>query len=125
MTTCSEANQQCGVIRENERNGVYPGSPYTADWIPTVAHWQANLNCGGFGYTGPADGIWGPNSRKAAQVQARGFGYQGPIDGVWGVNTWKAIQEMARRYGGYQGPIDGDPGPNTWYALWNYFRPHL
>ncbi len=124
MTTCSEALTQCTDIRENERNGVYPGSPSTADWVPTVAHWQADLTCGGWGYSGPSDGYWGINSRMAVQRQVVQYGYGGPIDGVWGVNTWKAIQRMAQQ-GGYGGPIDGLPGSNTWYARWNLFRPHL
>jgi peptidoglycan hydrolase-like protein with peptidoglycan-binding domain len=41
-----------------------------------------------------------------------GAGYSGPVDGVAGPNTWKALQRIAKR-GGYAGPIDGIPGPNT------------
>lgn len=124
MTTCSEASAQTEKIRENERNGVYPGDSHTANWIPTVAHWQETLTCGGYGYSGVSDGYWGINSRKAGQVQARRWGYTGPIDGAWGVNTWKAIQTMARG-GGYNGPIDGVPGGNTWAAIYVLFRPML
>ncbi|MFJ8896632.1 peptidoglycan-binding domain-containing protein [Leifsonia sp. NPDC102414] len=66
------------------------------------------------GYTGPSDGIMGPNSWKGFQVYLRNFdGYAGAIDGIPGPQTYEAMQRMARD-GGYTGPIDGVMGPNSW-----------
>ncbi|HEX6685207.1 MAG TPA: peptidoglycan-binding domain-containing protein [Candidatus Limnocylindrales bacterium] len=66
------------------------------------------------GYTGPADGIPGPNTWRGVQrfLAARGV-YGGPADGIPGPNTYRGIQ-LTARHGGYTGPIDGIPGPNTW-----------
>jgi peptidoglycan hydrolase-like protein with peptidoglycan-binding domain len=124
MTTCEEAYAQCAAIRR-DNHGQW-GDRYTSDYVPTVAHWQGELNCGGYGYSGPADGYWGTASRKAAQVQvSRHWGYTGPIDGAWGPNTWRAIQRMCASQGGYNGAIDGVPGRETWAALYRTFRPTL
>lgn len=91
--------------------------PGLADNRITVAYWQARMTCRGY-YSGPVDGIWGPNSRAAVQQDmAARYSYTGPIDGVWGVNTWAAIQRFAAAEGGYSGPIDGVPGPNTWTGI--------
>ena len=50
--------------------------------------------------------------------------YSGPVDGVWGPNTIKAIQytcslPAAQTYGG---PIDGAVGINTVYGVIEYAR---
>lgn len=68
------------------------------------------------GYSGPVDGVPGPNTWKGVQAVLRDYGYVGPIDGAPGPNTWKALQRLAAT-GGYAGPIDGDPGARTWAAL--------
>ncbi len=66
-----------------------------------------------YGYTGPIDGVFGPNTRKAIQRAAREGGYTGPIDGALGRNTIKGVQTYARR-GGYKGIVDGIPAELTW-----------
>jgi peptidoglycan hydrolase-like protein with peptidoglycan-binding domain len=97
---------------------------FEADYIVTVAYWQASVYCAGL-YTGPADGYWGPNSRAAVQQDMRRYGYNGPIDGVWGTSTWRAIQQFATREGTYRGPIDGVPGRNTWEGIFYAVVPFL
>ncbi|MFE2555457.1 GH25 family lysozyme [Streptomyces sp. NPDC059352] len=68
------------------------------------------------GYTGPLDGVLGPNSWKGVQtVLAQGYS-DGPIDGTPDPDTYKGLQRLAADYG-YTGPIDGVPGPNTFAAL--------
>jgi GH25 family lysozyme M1 (1,4-beta-N-acetylmuramidase)/lysozyme family protein len=72
------------------------------------------------GYTGPLDGVLGPNSWKGIQTLLTRLGlYSGPIDGVPGLNTYKGLQLLAQR-GGYTGPIDGVMGPNTYTGLRGY-----
>lgn len=72
------------------------------------------------GYTGPQDGVLGPNSWKGVQtLLTQAQKYTGPIDGVPGVNTYKGLQTLAAGFG-YTGPIDGVPGPNTYAGLRNY-----
>lgn len=115
MTTCAEAAGQLVGIRSSNPN--YSNNRRVADYVVTVAHWQAMINCAGH-YTGPADGIWGPNSRLGVQkhLAAKNL-YGGLQDGVWGSLTWTAIQNWARTEGTYRGPVDGVPGPNTWEAI--------
>lgn len=57
----------------------------------------------------------GPNSWKGLQVWLRdaNYGYSGPIDGIPGPNTYAAMQRMAQQQG-YQGAVDGVMGPNSW-----------
>ncbi|MBV1851319.1 GH25 family lysozyme [Catellatospora tritici] len=72
------------------------------------------------GYTGPVDGVLGPNSWKGVQTLLKQLGlYSGPVDGVPGTNTYKGLQLLAQR-GGYTGPVDGLPGPNTYAGLRGY-----
>jgi len=49
------------------------------------------------------------------------YGYTGPIDGIPGPNTYKAMQRMAAEtwIGRYTGPIDGIMGPNSWRGFAN------
>lgn len=122
MTTCSEASAQIEQIRRENVN--YSSYRTVADYVVTVAHWQAYLNCSLHLYSGPADGIWGINSRQAVQTRMQQLGhYHGPVDGDWGINTWKAIQQWATDDGIYEGPIDGVPGPNTWSAIFGILVP--
>jgi hypothetical protein len=68
------------------------------------------------GYSGPMDGVPGPNSWRGVQNVLRQFGYTGPIDGIPGPNTFRALQQLAQS-AGYTGPIDGVPGPNTYAGV--------
>lgn len=114
MVSCAEASEQASNVRAANPN--YSNFRQVADYVVTVASWQNNLVCAGH-YNGPADGIWGPNSRKGVQLQMRAYEYGGPIDGDWGTNTWKAIQRFAAADGNYDGPIDGAPGGFTWEGI--------
>ncbi|MFC4131726.1 peptidoglycan-binding protein [Hamadaea flava] len=72
------------------------------------------------GYTGPLDGVLGPNSWKGIQTLLTQLGlYSGPVDGVPGTNTYKGLQLLAQR-GGYTGPVDGVLGPNSYAGLRGY-----
>jgi hypothetical protein len=65
-------------------------------------------------YTGPVDGVFGPNSIKGVQLTIRNVGYTGPVDGVLGPVGSRYIQTYAQRFGSYTGPVDGVLGPNSW-----------
>ena len=71
------------------------------------------------GYTGPIDGAMGTHSWMGVQTVLRGFGYTGPIDGVMGTQSYAALQRVAR-LGGYMGPVDGVMGVNSWKGLQNF-----
>lgn len=120
MTTQQEEYDQSVAVREANPDYILRQSE--ADFVVTVACWQVQLFDRGL-YSGPADGIWGPNSRRAVQLQVHPYGYNGPYDGVWGINTWKGIQQMVTSTSTYRGPIDGVPGPNTWAALFFAYVP--
>jgi hypothetical protein len=65
-------------------------------------------------YSGPVDGVWGPNSIKGIQTTIRNVGYTGPIDGIPGSNTCYYVQVYAKRFGDYSGPVDRVLGPFSW-----------
>lgn len=65
-------------------------------------------------YSGPVDGVWGPNTIKGIQATAANVGYDGAIDGAPGSNTCYYVQVYAQRFGDYKGPIDRVLGPNGW-----------
>ncbi|WP_225795149.1 peptidoglycan DD-metalloendopeptidase family protein [Streptomyces aculeolatus] len=97
------------------------GLPKTAteeDGVPGPVMWMRTQNWLRIesGYTGPIDGVPGPNTYAALQRNMRNWGYAGPIDGVPGPQTWAAVQRLAATYG-YTGPIDGVMGPNSWRAF--------
>ncbi|SFL80732.1 hypothetical protein SAMN04515692_11349 [Leifsonia sp. CL147] len=81
--------------------------------MPDRCMW-AEMQAMARGYTGPRDGVMGPNSWRGFQEYLRWIGCNpGVSDGVPGPNTYKAMQQFARG-GGYTGPIDGVMGPNSW-----------
>lgn len=65
-------------------------------------------------YSGPLDGVWGPNTIKGIQTTIRNVGYSGSIDGVPGPSTCYYVQDYAAKFGDYSGPIDKVLGPNSW-----------
>lgn len=65
-------------------------------------------------YSGPVDGIWGPETRKGVQRTIKNVGYDGPIDGIIEGNGARLIQVYAQKFGDYKGPIDRKLGPNSW-----------
>ncbi|MFI5784306.1 GH25 family lysozyme [Streptomyces sp. NPDC051640] len=92
-----------------------PKSATEQDGVPGPVMWRRAQNWLRItsGYTGPIDGVPGPNTYAALQRSLRGWGYTGPIDGVMGPNSWAAVQRLAASHG-YTGPIDGAMGPNSW-----------
>ncbi|MEO3763124.1 GH25 family lysozyme [Streptomyces sp. B8F3] len=92
-----------------------PKTSTEQDGVPGPVMWQRTQNWLRIeqGYTGPIDGVPGPNTYAALQRAMRGWGYTGPIDGVPGTHTWAAVQRLAAAHG-YTGPIDGVMGPNSW-----------
>ncbi|MFF3959092.1 peptidoglycan DD-metalloendopeptidase family protein [Streptomyces sp. NPDC001890] len=95
--------------------GGLPKTSTEQDGVPGPVMWQRTQNWLRIesGYTGPIDGIPGPNTYAALQRNMRDWGYTGPVDGVPGPNTWAAVQRLAAVHG-YTGPIDGAMGPNSW-----------
>lgn len=81
-----------------------------AQWR-TIQDWLKRLGR----YSGPVDGVPGPNTWAGIQTTVKKYGYySGPVDGIPGANTAKGMQSYARDGGGYGGPIDGILGPNSW-----------
>ncbi|QNP64959.1 GH25 family lysozyme [Streptomyces genisteinicus] len=94
------------------------GLPKTSteqDGVPGPVMWRRAQNWLRIesGYTGPIDGVPGPNTYAALQRNMRNWGYTGPVDGAPGPNTWAAVQRLAAAHG-YTGPIDGAMGPHSW-----------
>lgn len=102
--------------------GDLPLTTTEQDGIPGVIYYKRIQTVGrrDFGYTGPIDGITGPNTEKVrVQLTARELNGRGTPrtsaqeDGVPGPIYWKRVQTVGRSFG-YTGPIDGVPGPNTY-----------
>lgn len=108
--------------RASEPAPSKPSAPSTSGrdwsyWEPTGAlakRVQRALKARGR-YSGPVDGVFGPNTRKGVQETLRHSGeFVGTIDGVIGRGGSYGIQTYARRFGDYAGPIDGAPRTASW-----------
>ncbi len=96
-----------------------PKTSTVNDGVPGPIFW-ARMQClgRGWGYTGPVDGVMGPNSWKAVQRYMDHHGwYDGPIDGNPGAETRKGLQRWAKARGGYDGPISGTTERDAYKAL--------
>ncbi len=117
-----------------EENGV-PGPNYYARQqyyvsllIHTFTHVAIYLTFGAishqaskYGYTGPINGVLGPNSWAGTQRGMRNYGYTGPDNGIPGVNTYMAMQRLAAQHG-YTGPINGILGENSYKGIAKYLN---
>lgn len=104
--------------------GTLPKTTTEQDGIPGVIYYQRIQTVGqrDFGYTGPIDGVTGPNTEKIrVRITARELNSRGgprtsaQEDGIPGSIYWTRVQTVGRAFG-YTGPIDGVPGPNTYTA---------
>lgn len=99
---------------------------------------QQRLQTWGY-YNGPADGLWGPDTKAAVEryQQNRGLAVNGRLDDatrnslrVPGVSPVaisdptdvRTIQNRLRQLGHYNGPADGVWGPDTQLAMENFQR---
>jgi hypothetical protein len=65
-------------------------------------------------YSGPIDGVFGPNSWKGVQTFLTNQKFKiDHIDGVPDAETNRGLQTYAQK-GGYTGPVDGVLGPKSW-----------
>lgn len=104
--------------------GGLPRTSTEQDGIPGVIYWKRIQTVGArdFGYTGPIDGVTGPNTENirvritARELNRRGGPTTSAVnDGVPGPIYWKRVQTVGRDFG-YTGAIDGVPGTNTYKA---------
>jgi len=104
--------------------GSLPQTTTEQDGIPGVIYYKRIQTVGqrDFGYTGPIDGVTGPQTEKIrVRITARELNNRGTPrtsaqeDGVPGSIYWTRVQTVGRSFG-YTGPIDGIPGANTYKA---------
>ncbi|ADO71394.1 hypothetical protein [Stigmatella aurantiaca] len=104
--------------------GSLPRTTTEDDGIPGPIYYKRIQTVGqrDFGYTGPIDGVTGPNTEKIrVRITARELNSRGgprtsaQEDGIPGSIYWTRVQTVGRSFG-YTGPIDGIPGPNTYKA---------
>lgn len=119
------AGAEIADVHKNPSPSPNPSVPRsaTADTgVPDTNYYKRQqLYAAMYGYTGPIDGVLGPNSWTGTQLGLRAYGYTGPADGIPGTNTYMAMQRLASRWG-YTGPIDGVLGPNSYEGLAKYFN---
>ncbi len=113
---------QAAMTRISPACASVPTTTTESDGIPGTIFYK-RLQCLGSmaGYTGPIDGVMGPNSWIGASNQlAKGGYYQAPV--AWGYESKDvvaALQRWAAAHGRYSGPIDGVWGPNSYRgAAW-------
>lgn len=104
--------------------GTLPKTTTEQDGIPGPIYYMRIQTVGqrDFGYTGPIDGVTGPQTEKVrVRITARELNSRGgprtsaQEDGIPGTIYWTRVQTVGRSFG-YTGPIDGIPGPNTYKA---------
>ena len=104
--------------------GSLPKTTTEEDGIPGVIYYKRIQTIGqrDFGYTGPIDGVTGPQTEKIrVRITARELNSRGgprtsaQEDGIPGPVYWTRVQTVGRSFG-YTGPIDGVPGSNTYNA---------
>ncbi|RKG81722.1 hypothetical protein D7V88_26090 [Corallococcus terminator] len=104
--------------------GSLPQTSTEFDGIPGEIYYKRIQTVGqrDFGYTGPIDGVTGPNTEKVrVRITARELNNRGSPrtsaqeDGIPGSIYWTRVQTVGRSFG-YTGPIDGIPGPATYKA---------
>ena len=104
--------------------GSLPKTTNEQDGIPGVIYYKRIQTIGqrDFGYTGPIDGVTGPQTEKIrVRITARELNSRGgprtsaQEDGIPGPVYWTRVQTVGRSFG-YTGPIDGVPGSHTYNA---------
>jgi hypothetical protein len=104
--------------------GSLPQTMTEFDGVPGPIYYKRIQTVGqrDFGYTGPIDGVTGPQTEKVrVRITARELNSRGTPrtsaqeDGIPGSIYWTRVQTVGRSFG-YTGPIDGIPGPNTYNA---------
>lgn len=120
------APAEAASTRISSACSAVPTTTTEFDGIPGTIFYK-RLQClgtmapGQWAYSGPIDGVMGPNSWKAASAQlARGGYYDAPALYGWeSADVVKALQRWAAAHGRYSGPIDGVWGPNSYRgAAW-------
>jgi len=77
-----------------------------------------------YNYTGPVDGIMGPNSWKGVQRGLIANGYSVSVTGTPDSATYSAMQSVGAQYG-YTGPVDGIMGPNSYRGFARFLNTEL
>lgn len=101
--------------------GTIPVSTTEQTGVPnTTFYMRMQLLASLYNYTGPIDGILGPNSWAGFQRALADYGYSVNDTGTPDSATYSAMQSLATIHGGYTGPVDGVMGPNS-YRGFAYF----
>jgi len=110
-SSTSAVTAGCVVIQPGLDQAQASGQATCGFWYAVQAYEAFD-----FGYTGPLNGVMGPNSWKGVQryLNALGSGPAVAVDGVPGPNTYRAIQRMINsREGSPKVTVDGVFGPRT------------
>lgn len=117
MTTMSTPSQ-CG--------GYLPRSSTAEDGVPGSRMWALMQCLARFGdYTGPIDGVMGPNSWRGVQyvLSYKGF-FTGTRTGVLDSKTMTGLQLMAEGEGFSTGGVTGTQTAQSWRAIAAYLNKH-
>ncbi len=103
--------------------GPLPKTSTEQDGIPGPIYYRRIQTVGAkdFGYSGPVDGVTGPQTElarvkiTARELNSRNLGQttSSQQDGIPGAIYWTLVQRVGQQSFGYNGPIDGVPGPAT------------
>ena len=105
--------QACDADLQYNGVGTVPISQTEETGVPNTTYYmRMQLLASQYSYTGPVDGILGPNSWMGVQRYFVSQGYSVSITGTPDSDTYAAMQSTAAQYG-YTGPVDGILGPNS------------
>lgn len=118
QTTTAEA----AMTRISPACASVPTTTTESDGVPGPVFYK-RLQCLGSmaTYTGPIDGVMGPNSWRgvSGQLAKAGYFHGGIAQGWESTDNVAALQRWAAAHGRYSGPIDGVWGPNSYRgAAW-------
>ena len=115
----------CDADQSHLHAGTVPVSNTQETGVPnTVFYMRLQAFASLYNYTGPVDGIMGPNSWQGVQRGLSALGYSVDVSGTPELNTYAAMQSIAQQYG-YTGLVDGVMGPNSYRGFAHFLNLEL
>ncbi|POH63030.1 hypothetical protein C3B61_15275 [Cryobacterium zongtaii] len=115
-----------GTMATPPRCGSLPRTSTAEDGVPGSRMWALMQCLAKFGdYTGPIDGVMGPNSWRGVQYVLSYQGvFTGTRTGVLDTKTMKGLQLMAEGEGFSTGGVNGAQNAQSWRAIAGYLNKH-
>ena len=115
----------CDADQYHYHAGTVPVTNTQETGVPNTTFYMRMQVFGSlYNYTGPVDGIMGPNSWKGVQRGLSAMGYTVSASGTPDADTYAAMQSVGAQHG-YTGPVDGGMGPNSYRGFARFLNQEL